>query len=318
MAEPETTPGRKDKPPGGGDLAAAPPGAAAPLGRRLSRSLVRLILLGGALCGGCRYTVEEHDLFYPRRVSLEHWSNQKPTDGVRIRPIERTDGPTLRGWLFTPPQVSRYMVHFYGNGEFAAAAPVARRLIYLARRLQCEILVMDYRGYGFTPGRPTFDNIQSDGLWAYEYMVARAGGRGVLVYGLSIGTVPAVHVAAERRAAGLILQAPPTAAAEIVPGFGQLIPIPLRWFIRVRPSQELIDLHPQPVETIRRVRCPLLVIHGLDDKIVPPRFGRRMWAQAGSKSKRWLEVPGAGHNDLSLTDERTIRALEEFATSCDR
>lgn len=277
-----------------------------------------LILLPAALCAACSYTVEEHDLFYPRQVALKYWSHQRPEEGVQIRPVELNgEGPTLRGWLFTPPQVRRYMVHFYGNGEFVAADPVAARLVYLARLLQCEILVMDYRGYGFTPGRPTFENIQADALRAYDFMVGRAGGRGVLVYGLSIGTVPAIYTAVQRRAAGLILQAPPTAAADVIPGFRELIPIPVRWVIHVKPSQALIDRHPQPVEMIRRVTCPLLVIHGRDDKIIPIRFGRRVYAEAGSASKRLIEVPGARHDNLSLADERTTRALKQFTASCD-
>ena len=282
--------------------------------KRFTRYAV--ILLVAAACGGCRYTVDEADLFYPRRISLEHWRRDRTVDGVRITSVEiPTDASPLRGWLFTPPDVRRHMVHFYGNGELVAATSVARRLIYLARRLQCEILVMDYRGYGFTDGIPTFDTIRADGLRAYDYMIQRAGERDLLVYGLSIGTMPAVGVAAARRPAGLILQAPPTAAAEIIPGFGQLISIPWRWFIRVRPSERLVDLHPQPVEEIAGVTCPLLVIHGRQDKIVPIRFGRRMLDQAASTSKRFVEVPHAGHNDLSLTDDRTTRALERFVSS---
>ena len=283
------------------------------------RAVLLLLLWPLVLCGGCAYTVEEHDLFFPRRVSTKYWRNQRPVDGVQIKPVEiHADGAALRGWLFTPPRVRRYMVHFYGTGEVAAADSVVVRLVYLARQLECEILVMDYRGYGFTAGSPTFKNIRADALRAHDFIAKRSSGRGVLVYGLSIGTVAAVHAAAQRRATGLILQAPPTSATEIIPVFRQMIPIPVRWFIRVKPSRRLVDLHPQPLELIARVTCPLLVVHGVADTIVPVRFGREMVAAAGSRSKRLLEVPGAGHDNLSLADRRTIRALKQFATSCDR
>ncbi len=125
--------------------------------------MVLVLLWPLLLCGGCPYTVEEHDLFYPRRVSTKYWRNQRPVDGVQIKPVEiHADGAALRGWLFTPPRVRRHMVHFYGTGEVAAADSVVMRLVYLARQLECEILVMDYRGYGFTAGSPTFENIQAD------------------------------------------------------------------------------------------------------------------------------------------------------------
>jgi len=283
------------------------------------RALPLVILLAAMFCGGCAYTVNEEDLFYPRQVSLEYWLGQKPVAGVMIRPVQLpSDGPVLRGWLFTPPDVRRQMVHFYGNGEIAAAEQVVRRTAYLARQLQCEILVMDYRGYGFTAGKPTFDTLQGDAIRAYDYMAQRASGRGVLVYGLSIGTVVAVHVAAERPAAGLILQAPPTAAAEVIPGFREKIPIPLRWVMRVKPSRELLGRHPQPVETIARITCPLLVIHGGLDEIIPIRFGRRMHDAAGSESKAFLEVPQAGHNNLGLSDAESITVLREFVDALER
>ena len=285
----------------------------------IRRALPAVILLAALFCGGCAYTVNEEDLFYPRRVSLEHWLDRKPAGGVMIRPVQfPSDGPALRGWLFTPPDVRRHMVHFYGNGEIAAATQVVGRMIYLACELQCEILVMDYRGYGFTAGKPSFDALQRDALRGYDFMAQRASGRGALVYGLSIGAVASVHVAAQRRAAGLILQAPPTAAAEIIPGFREMIPIPVRWFLRVRPSRELLDLRPQPVETIARVTCPLLVIHGAEDRIIPIRFGRRMYEAAGSKSKRFVEAPRAGHNNLRLGDAEIISALKQFVNSTSR
>ena len=84
------------------------------------------------------------------------------------------------------------------------------------------------------------------------------------------------------------------------------------------PSQDLIDLRPQPVETMARVTCPLLVIHGKQDRIIPIRFGRQMLVAAGSKSRRFVEVPGAGRNNLSLSDDAVIGALKQFVGSADR
>ena len=164
-------------------------------------------LLVSFFCG-CTRVVGEKDLFFPRRVSTQLWAAPPQTRTVRISPVSLSIGQalTLRGWIVSPGRPLRTMVYFYGNGETVAAS--ADRLVRMANALQCEILAVDYRGYGFSEGIPSFDALTEDALRAFNLMASRARTRGlggVLIYGRSIGATVAVSLAASRPAAGVIL-----------------------------------------------------------------------------------------------------------------
>lgn len=286
--------------------------------------MVPIFLVAGTglfFCG-CTRVVREKDLFFPRRVSTQLWAVPPQTPTVQISPVSLpiNHALILRGWLFSPSpsqrQPLRTMVYFYGNGETVAAS--AGRLVRMADALHCEILAVDYRGYGFSDGVPSFDALMTDALRVFDLMAsrARASGLGVLIYGRSIGATVAVALAASRPASGMILEAPPTSAADVVPCFRNALPIPLRWLLRFRPSAQLQERSPQPVETIAGVSCPLLVIHGSDDRIIPIRFGRRMLAAAGSETKYFVEVPSRGHNNLDPTAGAVLDSLRAFVQQC--
>ena len=280
------------------------------------RDLLLTVLLATAtviLQAGCVRTIREEDLFLPRRIPLTHWARPPVDPDVRIIPLELSPGrPTIRGWAFSPRIVGRMMVYFYGNGETVAASE--RRLTGLASALRCEIVAFDYRGYGFSEGRPSFDAVLADGLSVYDCAAneAEESGLPLFVYGRSIGATIAVHVADSRRPSGMILEAPPTSAADVIPEFQKLLPVPLRWLIRMRPDDALAKRRPQPVQTIANLTVPLMIIHGGRDRIIPIRFGRRMYEEAGSEQKRFLEIPDAGHNDLNVLAPAVIRALRKF------
>ena len=97
--------------------------------------------------------------------------------------------------------------------------------------------------------------------------------------GRSIGSAVATHLAAQHQIAGLILESPPTSAFRVITH----IPIsPIDKFNNIR--------------NIKKVNCPILIIHGTDDNIVPIWHGRKLFENA-NEPKFSLWVQHAGHND---------------------
>lgn len=262
-------------------------------GRRRTRALLLcspvLVLL--VLVAGCRYTISERHLLHPQRFPVL-------PDGVARRNVEvqAADGTILRGWLLGVPASRRALLYFYGNGESVLeSSPVLYRL---AQAQSADVLAVDYRGYGFSDGTPDIAKIAVDALLLYDRLAAE--GKPVIVYGRSLGAVFALRVAVERPAAGIVLLAPPTTLADVVSAWERNIPWYVRPFVFLRPDERLRDLHPQPVEDAARLAQPLLVIHGTEDRTIPPELGREVYDHAGSASKRLCLVEGAGHNDLDV------------------
>ena len=295
------------------------PGAESYCGRRIVTAILRKVVFLSVAAGvmmlpACVYHVSEDDLLRPRSQPLAEWLEPNLSESVRCQTVELDGGQSvkLRGWLISPPRARYCMIYFYGTGETVLAN--RRQLCWLARTLDCRVLAMDYRGYGFSGGSTGMAVFLDDALVAYDYLLSRplCAGKAVFIYGRSLGATFATYVASRRDAAGLILEAPPTSAAEAIPPLRKLLAWPWRWLVYPRPDKALRQTKPQPIDAIRQIKTPLLVIHGTDDRIVPTELGRRLFEQAGSEHKYWLAVQGAGHNNLSLAREEVCGALLQF------
>ncbi|HKQ60018.1 MAG TPA: alpha/beta hydrolase [Candidatus Polarisedimenticolaceae bacterium] len=200
------------------------------------------------------------------------------------------DGLVLGGWYLPAGLASpgpAALVLDGNAGHRGLRAPIATGL----RGLGLSVLLFDYRGYAGNPGRPSESGLVVDSRAARRWLEARreVDPKRVLLFGESLGAAVAVALAAEREPAALVLRSPFTSMTEVA---GIHYPfLPVRWMLSDRwPS----------LERAPRLSCPLLVIAGDRDTIVPLEQSRRLFEAAGGSPKRWLELPGAEHNDLEL------------------
>ncbi len=212
------------------------------------------------------------------------------------------DGLALRGWFVPSAQASpRFTVLvFNGNaGHRGLRAPLGRAL----QALGLQVLLFDYRGFGGNPGVPTEAGLMADARGALEYLRARpdVDPARIVIFGESLGAGVAVGLAAEQPPAALILRSPFTSMTDL----GQLhYPLlPVRWLLRDRYAS---------IDHIGRISCPLLVIAGDMDSVVPADQSRRLYEAAPGR-KRLLMVRGADHNDEALLVGREMmRAIDAF------
>jgi fermentation-respiration switch protein FrsA (DUF1100 family) len=208
-------------------------------------------------------------------------------------------GATLAAvWLPLPG--ARYTVLYsHGNAEdLGDDLPVLQAL----RAHGYAVLAWDYRGYGMSSGRASERNSYRDLDAVYAYLTRTLGvpAEQVIVHGRSLGGGPAAELASRAPVAGLVLESTFT-TAQSVSTWGRLFPFD--WFRSER--------------RLPHVRCPVLVIHGRADEVVPFARGERLYQLApGRKQSYW--VPGAGHNDLvDIAGEGYWAALERFRALLD-
>lgn len=270
--------------------------------------LVCYVLLAGlitAVAPGCVRTFTERDAFAPRPVAF--WP-----EGVRIEPVtfpaERD--VTLRGWLVTPLDASDPPLVLYFCGREMTVMAAGRFLTRLARETQARVLCMDYRGYGFSEGEPTFDAVQHDVLKTYDELLPRVNpsGRAVFAFGYSLGTTVATYLASERPLAGVVLQGAITSVDDFAEHLTATIGLSL---MRFEPTGA-IGQREQPISRIRRVQAPLLVIQGDRDRVTPPRFGRAMFEASPAAEKALIEIPGGEHEGLWSRPDAPWDALRAF------
>ena len=205
--------------------------------------------------------------------------------------LETDDGIRLGAWYFPVPGGGPAVLVCNGNGgDRSGRVELAAAL----NRMGLSVLLFDYRGYGANPGKPSEDGTAADARAAQAWLAAQPGVEKIVYFGESLGAAVAVGLAVERPPAALILRSPFTSLPDVGAMHYPWLPVRLL----------LTDRYPS-IDRIGSVHVPVMVIAGDRDDIVPETLSRRLY-DAANEPKRYVLVPGAGHNDPELLDGRQM------------
>ncbi len=221
--------------------------------------------------------------------------------------IPTDDGESLGAWFIPGPEGQKpgsglTLLFFHGN-----AGNISHRLDSVAvfRQLGLDVLIVDYRGYGQSTGRPSVDGTLLDAEAAWEWLRLYKGltPDRLVIFGRSLGGGPASHLAARITPRALILESTFTSLHDVAKGMFPefLVSLLLRQDYDVRGR-------------LSGLRLPLLVAHSPDDETIPYTLGRELYENyAGPKN--FLTLRGS-HNTGYRTDrEIYIRSLGSFLES---
>ncbi len=294
-------------------------------GRKALRNLLilALVLLGGSLV--FLALVQRKLIYHPVRVAA-----LDPQDwGFRIGrcldvDVDVAPGITLHGWHVLPPDHQALdqdeqlleleagrpaILLFPGNAGHRGYRADHLRLL---SSLQADVFLVDYRGYAENLGAPSEAVLIADArkIWNHLTGVFEIPAERIVILGESLGGGVATALASELcregiRPGGLFLESTFSSMTETAQFHYPLLPVSLL----------LVDQYPSE-ERIAAVDCPITMIHGRSDEIVPFRLGEKLFAAAPEKSaegvaKTFVELPGVHHNDLLLLAETEyLRAVE--------
>ena len=250
------------------------------------KRLVRSILLVYVLFGVIIFFAADRMMFYP-----EITAGNEVSDGILIP----TPDDELISAIYRPAATPEYTILLsHGNAE-----AIADMEYFIARlnALGFSVLAYDYRGYGTSEGKPSEANTYQDIDAAFGYLTRelKVPADRVIAYGRSIGGGPSTDLAAREAIAGLILESTFVSAFRVRTG------IPILPFDKFRNLSKL-----------EKVRCPVLIMHSLDDAIIPIWHGKALFDNAPSP-KRALWVEEGGHGGIPFVyPERYKEALATF------
>jgi uncharacterized protein len=242
--------------------------------------------------------LEETFIFVPSK--LPPGSSRPPAPEVEDVWFEAADGVKLHGWYREHPFPRAVILFNHGNaGNVTNRAGILQSI---SRCAEASVLVYDYRGYGYSEGRPNEQGVYADARAARAWLAARAGiePAETVLMGESLGAAVAVELAAADGCRALVLESAFTSAPDMA---AVLFPfIPARLFMRNRFDS---------LAKIGRYRGPLLQSHGTADTIIPFEQGKRLFdAAVLAHPKRFIALPQLDHNDPRPHDY--YDALGEF------
>ncbi|HWA27105.1 MAG TPA: alpha/beta hydrolase [Lacunisphaera sp.] len=207
------------------------------------------------------------------------------------------DGVKLAARYWPNPEAKITFLYLQGNyeelGKLGEYIPTFVAAGY-------AVLAVDYRGYGHSGGTPTEANLYADAQLAYDHLRTKLGvpAERIVPFGYSLGSGPAVELALNQPVAGIILQG----------AFASAYRVETR--IPLFPGDKFVNIRKMP-----RLRCPVMVIHGTEDRTVPFWHGKKLFLAATSR-KTSLFVGGGPHGGLAdYTGPHYWAELKRFTES---
>ncbi|MCI5138699.1 MAG: alpha/beta hydrolase [Candidatus Electrothrix sp. AR1] len=217
--------------------------------------------------------------------------------------IEVEPGVVIGCRFFAAGKDKPTILFFHGNGEIVADYDE------IGPEYGLNVLVTDYRGYGWSDGAPSFSSLLADSHILYaelkKILAEREYRATVFVMGRSLGSAPAIEIAREydEDISGLIIES----------GFAETLPLAET----LGADMSEIDITEEQTFNnrgkIKEVAKPTFLLHGQLDTLIPLWQAEKLHADCGARVKELQVVPGADHNSLiSIGGKYYFMAIQQF------
>jgi hypothetical protein len=241
-------------------------------------------------------------IFYPRKS----YDLKPSTPNAKNHLIEVEKGIRIGCRYYMKGLDYPSLLYFHGNGEIVDdydwSAP-------FYNEIGINLFVADYRGYGFSEGKPTMSNMIKDAHPIFKRFIKIVEEYGtkksLFVMGRSLGSIPAIELAYhyQNDIRGLIIES--GSANNFRYFFGSVIPSNHPIWSNDNEFLNKVKL--------RSILKPTLIIHAEYDTLVPLEERKELYNNSEAKDKRLVIIPNADHNDLLVMGKKQyFKALEEF------
>ncbi len=246
------------------------------------------------------YYMQSSMIYYPNMPGRDLVATPENI-GLNFQNVEffTEDKVRLHGWFIPNKNAKRTVLFFHGN-----AGNISHRLesIEIFHRLELNVFIIDYRGYGQSEGKISEQGTYRDAEAAWNYLINTQGinEQEIIIFGRSLGASIASWLASKHTPAALIIESGFTS----VPSMGQrFYPfLPIRWLTHFKYDTR---------QYVKNISCPVMVAHSKNDEIIPYDEGREIF-DAAAEPKQFLEMRG-GHNDGFMVSGSTyIEGLRSF------
>lgn len=264
------------------------------------RMIARLILLGLAVVFAVVYVkgFERRNIFFPTK-EIDYLPGEF---GLNYEDVyfSTSDGLKLNGWFMPAKDPRATLLFCHGN-----AGNISHRLevVELFNKLDLNVFIFDYRGYGKSPGRPSEKGTYLDALAAYNYLVSRkdVDKDRILAYGKSLGGAVAIELATKVEVCAAIVESTFTSTIDMGKEIYPFLPLKF-----------IVTMDYDAISKIGRIAAPKLIIHSKDDEVVPLYMGQRLF-QAASEPKEFYQMHMGGHNEaLFMAKDEFRKRIDEF------
>ncbi len=228
-------------------------------------------------------------IFHPRCCAV----SPLPKGGIDVN-IETEPGVIIGCRFYIHDPASPNIIFFHGNGEIVADYDDIGPLYNHAGM---NLLVTDFRGYGWSTGSPTVSSMLLDAEILFteiqNWLAFNNYSGKLFLMGRSLGSVPAIDLATrhEEEIKGLIIES----------GIADTIPLAKSLGMNTDGINFSEDDGFRNIQKIETVKTATFIFHGARDEIIAADEAEKLQSFSGARTKEFIVIPGATHNTMIVT-----------------
>jgi hypothetical protein len=230
------------------------------------------------------YYLQDYALFKPEKLSEDfqfYYDNQE----TKEYNLTTRDGAVINGLRFFPKGESKGIV-LYLKGNSKSIKGWGKFAVDFTRH-DYNVLMVDYRGFGKSTGRRSQKNIKRDLQVVYNKIMEQTTEDRIILYGRSLGSGFATKLASTNNPKMLILDAPYYSLTKVTARYMPFMPL------------SVLMKYPLPTyKWLKYVQCPIHIIHGTNDKLIPFKSSLKL-SKINPKLTKLHSVIGGGHKNLN-------------------
>ena len=224
----------------------------------------------------------QHYFFFRPEILPKHFEYKYPFPFEEVN-FEMEDGGVINGIHFKVPNSKGVIYYLKGNsrsikgwGKFAKD--------FVSKGY--DFFMVDYRGFGKSSGKRTQTTLFNDAQTVYKWLSDQYPEDKIIIYGRSLGSGIAARIASWNKPKMLILDSPYYSFLRQVKRYGFLFP--MRWLLRYQIRTD---------QFIKKVTCPIFIIHGTKDRLIPFKHSQLLHELTNDRSQL-IPIAEGGHNNL--------------------
>jgi len=232
------------------------------------------------------YFLQDLFIFKPERLRADF--QFKYDIPFRELNFDVAEGVRINGLHFYRGEPKGLILYFHGNTRSIKGWAKYAKDFY---RYGYDVVLVDYRGFGKSTGKRSETEMLNDMQFVYSSLATEYSENHLIVYGRSLGSGFAAKVASDNNPRYLILDAPYYNFRKVIERFLPILPV--RFVLRY---------HLRTDKWIQRVKCPVYIIHGTKDWLIPIRHSEQL-QKINPRKITLIRIHEGRHNNLPKFDE---------------
>lgn len=232
------------------------------------------------------YFLQEFFIFKPEKLKA-HFQFKYDAPFTELN-FDIEPGVRINGLHFYRNQPSGLILYFHGNSRSIKGWARYAKDFY---RYNYDVVLVDYRGFGKSTGKRSEKDMLTDMQFVYEKLKLQYGEAHLIIYGRSLGSGFAAKLASDNTPRYLILDAPYYNFVKVIERFLPFLPVHL-----------VLRYHLRTDRWLPKVVCPVYIIHGTKDWLIPIRHSEDL-QKINPRKITLIRIHGGGHNNLPSFEE---------------